>query len=154
MFCCHGSFVSLFLIFSSCLHSLSVQVWHLHRLYICLHAVCGLRMTWGTSPTYFYYPNNFHVCWLLLLQMKETQRDQLGVWDQSAAKVCFSFDLEMIQVCLLSSFSSFFLFDRLVSLYFYSISPPLSLISYLYWSRSFTSLWLSFFILLLHVFSF
>lgn len=33
---------------------------------ICLHAVCSLRMTWGTRRLYLCYMSHFRVCWLSL----------------------------------------------------------------------------------------
>lgn len=59
-------------------------------------------------------------------QMKEAQRDTHWVCGISMQLKCvFSFVLDMIQVCLLSSFSFFCVFGMLVTLNFYSISLSL-----------------------------
>lgn len=88
-------------------------------------------------------------CFFRAADERDLERRTRCVGSACRLSVCFSFDLDMIQVCLLSSFSSFFpLFDMLVGLYFYSISPLLSLISYFYQYLSFSSLWLWVFLLL------
>lgn len=157
MFCCHGSFASLFFIlFSSCLHSLSIQVWHLRSAHTGSISVCTLSAGWGWLGE---LPLHTFITWTIFMcagccfraaDERDPGRRTRCVGSACSLSVCFSFDLDMIQVCLLSSFLSFsFMFDMLVSLYFYSISPLLSLISHFYWSLSFSSLRLSLFILLL-----
>lgn len=129
VFRCHGSFASPFFIFSSsCLHSLSILLWRPLWLCVCLQAVYRLRMTWGNYSTLL-LPEQFS-CVLVVssvLEMKETWKDALGVWDQLEAETCVCVSvwvcvyLDEIQISLLSSF-------RFLFLHVYSISPPVSLI--------------------------
>lgn len=53
IFCCHGVFASFvcvcvcFSFSSSCLHSLSIQVWHLYFAHAGFISVCTLSVGWG-----------------------------------------------------------------------------------------------------------
>lgn len=144
MFCCHG-------FFTSCLHLLSIQVWHLRSAHAGSISVYTLSVSWGwlgELPLHTFITWTIFMCAACFFRAadeREPERRTRCVGSAcSFISVCFSFDLDMIQVCLLSSFSAFFpVFDMLVSLYFYPISPLLSLISYFYCSVSLLCICLS-----------
>lgn len=93
----------------------------------------------GTYPSYFYYLSNFHKAdgCFRAGDERDLQRHTRCVGSAWDLTVCFSLDLDEIQVCPLSSFSILRVFDMLVMPYFHCIS--LHLITYFHWFVSLSS---------------
>lgn len=130
--------------FSSCLHSLSIQVWHLCSAQAHSLSVCTLSARWGWLGEQSLH---IFISWTIFTSASccfraADERDALCVGSTCSLSVCFSFeenyDRRQTWIIPKSAFCHNFLLFlcliSLVSLYFFCISPLLSLISYFYGS--------------------
>lgn len=117
----------LFAFFSSCPRSLSIQVWHLLSAEAGSISVCTLSAGWAWLGEILLQTL---ITWTVgsELQMKEMQRDTLGVWDQSVFFIGLGY-----HPCLSSVLILFFFFQCLIcySVFLLRISCAVSYLTFI-----------------------